>query len=804
MPEKTNTGSGLTWLAALLPVVLAPPAIAAAERIDVFELSIEELGNLVVTGTRIPGTDVAVPMTVITRNEFGKAGFLTLQDLFETLPQNFDEVTPDGRFANEGGSLLRGLNNTRVNAADLRGLGAESTLTLVNGSRVAGSIEGRVVDLSAIPLSIVERVEVVTGGRSAVYGADAVAGVVNIVTRRDFTGVESQAHFGSAAEGGGEQLLLSQLFGAELDRGHLVAAYDYARSWPLDLAEAGLLSLSENTEIGLTQLSLNAQADVRRHSGYLAGRYDLNERIELYGEGLYTHREFEDFELRRFSGATQNSFTETTSPSEHLVLTAGARAGLSGEWTLDLTAGRSEADTERDSSLFADLGFVAIERRFVSRDQAEVSSLSAVLDGPLPEFAGVGGRAAAGLEWRREDFEDSLDGVPGENADRRLRSAFAELSIPLLATAGGDAQQLELSIAGRYDDYSDFGGTFNPQIGLIWTPVSGLTFRGAYSAAFRAPALAELDSTTEAFLELAADPEQGDAPVPVLFLQGARPDIGPEEADTWSLGVDIEPEFARWASLSLSYFEVDYDGRIEQPSINADRDLVLEREIRFPGLVTRDPSTAATAAFLAADTDGFIDNDTGTAFDPATQDILAVFPDLVLFDNRVGNIAIEELRGLDLKATGELDTGAGVFSFGVNVARILGHERRVTAASPPFGLVDEVGKPVDTRVRASGGWTQGPYGAFVYVNYVDDYRNPFSTPESRIASWTTVDLSIRLQASALVEGGFFEGVDAALAVKNLFDNDPPLFGNSLLGVLYDSTNADPFGSYVSLHVIKRW
>jgi iron complex outermembrane recepter protein len=804
MPAKMNARRLLSCFVALLPILATPRAIAADDRIDLFGLSIEELGKVVVTGTRIPGTDVAVPMTSVTREEIEKAGFLDLQGVFESLPQNFDEVTPDGRFANEGGSLLRGLNNTRVTAANLRGLGAESTLTLVNGSRRAGSIQGRVVDLSAIPLAFIDRVEVVTGGRSAVYGADAVAGVVNLVTRRDFTGAESQVHFGSAFDGGGERLHLSQLFGTALGRGHLVAGYAFARSLPLDLADVGLLSLAENPEIGLTQLSLNAQADGRRHSGYLSGRYELTDRIELYGEGLYTDREFEDFELRRFSGATRDSFTDTTSPSEHLALTAGARTELGGDWTLDVAVDASEVDTERDTALFIDLGFTTIDTAFVTSNEAAVSSVSTVLDGPLPEFAGVTARAAAGLEWRREEFESVFDGVVDENADRTVRSAFAELSIPLWTANRSDPRQLQLSLAGRYDDYSDFGGTFNPQIGLIWTPLQGLTFRGAYSAAFRAPALAELESTTEAFLELASDPAQGGAPVPVLFIQGAHPALGPEEADTWSFGVDFQPEFASWANVALSYFEIEYDGRIEQASINADRDLVLEREGRFPGLLTRSPSAAAAAAFLAADTDGFIDNDTGTAFDPGVQDILAVFPDLVLFDNRVGNLAIEEASGFDFKASGEFDTEAGAFSFGLNLTHMLDHERRVTAASPAFGLIDEVGKPADTRVRASGGWTRDAYGAFVYLNYVNDYGNPFSTPASRIGSWTTVDLSLRLQASELVDAGLFEGVEATLTVDNLFDNDPPRFGNSLQGVLYDPTNADPFGRYISLHVIKRW
>ncbi|HEX2139472.1 MAG TPA: hypothetical protein VHG33_07165, partial [Woeseiaceae bacterium] len=261
---------------------------------------------------------------------------------------------------------------------------------------------------------------------------------------------------------------------------------------------------------------------------------------------------------------------------------------------------------------------------------------------------------------------------------------------------------------------------------------------------------------------------------------------------------------ASWASFSLSYFDIAYDGRIEQPSINADRDLVLQREERFPGLVIRQPSAAEAAAFLAADTDGLIDNATATAFDPASQDILAVFPNLVLFDNRVANIAIEGARGLDFKASGELDTAFGALSFGLNLTHTLDHDRRVTPASPAFSLLDEVGKPVDTRVRAKGGWTRGAFGAFVYLNHVDGYRNPFSTPESSIDSWTTVDLSLRIEASELVDAGFFEGVDAMLSVQNLFDNDPPLFRGSLLGVLYDSTNASPFGRYLALHLAKRW
>src|SRR5690606_12772641 len=120
----------------------APPAVPESE--------------IVVTGTRIRGVDVPVPTIELDREDFANGAYTSIEQVFESLPQNFDEVTPDGRFANEGGSQLRGLNNERVAAIDLRGLGAQSTLTLVNGSRRAGSVDGRVVDISVIPLSILE------------------------------------------------------------------------------------------------------------------------------------------------------------------------------------------------------------------------------------------------------------------------------------------------------------------------------------------------------------------------------------------------------------------------------------------------------------------------------------------------------------------------------------------------------------------------------------------------------------------------------------------------------------------------
>jgi hypothetical protein len=257
-------------------------------------------------------------------------------------------------------------------------------------------------------------------------------------------------------------------------------------------------------------------------------------------------------------------------------------------------------------------------------------------------------------------------------------------------------------------------------------------------------------------------------------------------------------------TVSLGYFQVDYEDRIEQPTIAADRPLVLQRADRFPGLIDRSPTPEEVAAILALDSDGFYSNSTGTPWNPATQDLLTVFPNLITFDNRTANIAVENVKGLDFRIDTTHDTGAGMLKFGANASYMLEHERSVTATSPSFELLNEVGKPVDLRLRAYGGWSSGAYGATVYINYVDGYDNPFSTPASDMSSWTTVDASFRFDGAGMASSGLLNGFSAILSVQNLLDEDPPLFPNSLQGLLYDAANASPVGRFISMQLVQKW
>jgi outer membrane cobalamin receptor len=147
------------------------------------ELVLEEV---IVTGTRIKRKDFTStsPLVTLDREDFEFSGQPTIEEYLNQMPQ----VQPDfGRTSNNPGN-----GTSRVN---LRGMGAGRTLVLLNGRRVAPSGVGSAVDINNLPRALMERVEIITGGASTVYGSDAIAGVVNFITRQDFAGFGFDASY---------------------------------------------------------------------------------------------------------------------------------------------------------------------------------------------------------------------------------------------------------------------------------------------------------------------------------------------------------------------------------------------------------------------------------------------------------------------------------------------------------------------------------------------------------------------------------------------------------------------------------
>lgn len=185
MTKKTQNGQRRSLLTGASVLAAAAAAMSGA---PAFAQDADDEEAIVVTGTRIPQANLYTtsPVTQVTGEDIRTAGVTRVEDLTNQLPQIF---------AGQGSNVSNGATGTAT--VNLRGLGAARTLVLIDGRRMGyGSPNATAADLNQIPGQLVERVEVLTGGASAVYGSDAVAGVVNFIMRDNFEGVRFDAQYG--------------------------------------------------------------------------------------------------------------------------------------------------------------------------------------------------------------------------------------------------------------------------------------------------------------------------------------------------------------------------------------------------------------------------------------------------------------------------------------------------------------------------------------------------------------------------------------------------------------------------------
>lgn len=207
------------------------------QQIQENQASSANLEKVTVTGTNIRGIDVegSQPLMVITRDDIESSGADNLIDIFENLT-----VTSggDGTFSTRTSGALSTSSPVGSAGVSLRGLGTASTLTLVNGRRVAvasfANGQESFVDINTIPLAAIDRVEILPSGASAIYGADAVAGVVNIILRNDFRGVELSGSWGNSEESSNDRTLnFNAIAGFGNDRARATVILDYFERQPL-------------------------------------------------------------------------------------------------------------------------------------------------------------------------------------------------------------------------------------------------------------------------------------------------------------------------------------------------------------------------------------------------------------------------------------------------------------------------------------------------------------------------------------------------------------------------------------------
>jgi len=882
--RKMLEGSGMKFRFASDGSLLIEPvkAVGAALETDAGDAQ-----EVVVTGSFIRGLDaITAPLVIVNRNEMKQAAYGTVQDVLRTLPFNF------GGGANEDFSV-GSANFSRGSSVNLRGLGTGATLVLIDGRRqpVSG-IGGDFVDVSTLPWSAVDRIEIIADGSSALYGSDAIAGVVNVIMRKDLPGVgETQARLG-AALGGADERLLAQFFSHHWDSGHGLLTYQYSERTELAAGQRSYAANADKRPLGGSDLrsifsnpgniidpfsqdpvlgipsgqdgrsltadallpgiiNLQNQLEFRdllpnrtTHNLFLTASQKVAENFELFVQGRYSHRDMtatergqplqllvpagNPFFVDPFGGSpfviVAYDFVNEFGPIRHKGKTEtytgslGITAHITDHWQANMSGyvGREDMDwrgygqtdpmslalalADPDpATAFNPFGSgantspaILDSLLYVQQERAisQVKTVNALVDGPLPELPTGTPKLALGVDRRHEGlFRDETQGrdirVSGE-FDRTIAAAFGELSLPL-------SSRMNLSLAARYERYSDFGDTFNPKIGIRWSVTDSLRFRGSWGSSFRAPTLVDLydHSQDVALMFPLADPRSASGFSLVLAQAGSNPKLHEERARTWTAGLDFAPEAILGLSSSLTYYSIDYKDRIfyYPPTVALETLLVDEK---WSALVTRDPTRSEIEGVCNS-----------PVFFDSVADCLASTPAAIL-DLRVRNLSATAVNGVDLELKYALQTDYGRFNFGLNGSYVLNFEQALTRAVPASDLVGMVLNPPRLRFRNVAEWSrhgrdQPGFSASMAMDYLDSFKDYGHSPVNRIGATATFDMQLNYRTEK--SGHWLGDVDLTLNAVNIFNEDPP-FVNHEIG--YDPANTKPYGRVISLGLQKGW
>lgn len=263
--KKAWVQRGLTSKLLMSASAVSMAATMGSVSVSAQDASTSEIEEVTVTGSRLVRRDLNAPspVTVLDETSIRTSGNVTIEETLNEMPQLAAENTSS---VNSGGG-------SGVLTADLRGLGSTRTLVLVNGRRFTPANESGLVDLSSIPDALVQSVEIITGGASAVYGSDAIAGAVNFKLKDNFEGMEVSYNFGQTFEGDGTTHKIDATFGGNFadDRGNAVASISYTSRGNVLFQDRDFsaISLFENggelvpggsSNIPGTRISLNSTA----------------------------------------------------------------------------------------------------------------------------------------------------------------------------------------------------------------------------------------------------------------------------------------------------------------------------------------------------------------------------------------------------------------------------------------------------------------------------------------------------------------------------------------------------------------
>jgi iron complex outermembrane receptor protein len=743
----------------------------------------KELEEIVVTGTHIRGMSIASPVIEIGREEIDRSGYTSIADLMLSLPQDFGGgYNAASAVGNSQVNNRYADNPTGASVPNLRGLGPGSTLTLVDGHRMAAGLPGGGADISSIPIDAIERIEVVTDSASAIYGSDAVAGVVNVILKRNYDGAETSLSYGLAPDGGGTEKRASQLFGTHWNSGDVLIAYEYRQQDAVDARDRDFTS---------TALEPNSLLpETKSNSVTLSATQDLSAATSVFFDGLYIARDADNFASSPYFPGP----SEVPATLRKYAAAAGLNFNFSRDWKGTLFFNAAEDSTGEEATyLTTPIATPGYDERL----SGSIRNVEANANGGIATLPSGVIRLALGAGYRSEQFSDALGATSASLAstaegDRNVRYAFGELSIPLVQHSERPGlNALDLVVSGRTERYSDFGAKTVPKVGLVYGPTSSIKLRSTWGKAFRAPNLFDIDGIQQLVLLDLPNPAASSGSSTVLVRSGGNPSLQPETATSWSIGADYSAPELSGLKVSTTFFDIKYTNRIA-PIANAFTALTDPFNAFF---VTPSPAPSLAQSVYDSYPPSQVFNESGTPFDPGQIGAIV--------DARPVNVASQTARGADLNVNYEIGTGSNRGLLFLN-GTYLDLTQQDTPLSPQETLSGLAFYPPKFRTRGGASWKWNAWAVTGTVNYLPRETNNQVTPSQDVGSWTTVDASLRF---APVLPGILSGMHISLAVLNAFNRDPPFVRlplTVLQGFNYDSSNTSPLGRFLSLQISKEW
>lgn len=585
-------------------------ALASGNTVHSFALSVA-FTEAVTVGSRASGAkaEKAVPVDIVTAEEIASTGASEMMQALEMLAPTFNFPRP---------TLSDGSDSVRP--ATLRGLGPDQVLVLINGKRrhqtAVVHINNTVgrgstgVDLNAIPVAAVERIEILRDGAAAQYGSDAIAGVINIVLKAGAARATMDARFGgnfgtfddvAGAEhefSDGGTFDLSGSRGFAVGTGNLTVAGEYRDRQGTNRAgpdsgdpfspQPNIHWGDSKQKDGLLFATLELPLSDAHHTAFYAfGGWAR--RVGSHG-GAYRRRQ----DTGNVPGIYPDGFLPLIEPTNvDASVAAGVRGTARGQWFWDVSGvyGHNRIDFDVSNSLNVSLG-PAVPPNQTAFYSGAIKFDEVTVNADARREVRIGLRAPAnlalGFEYRRDHYgivagepASYLDGgvadqfgrpaTPGAQVFPGFRPAnevdVSRNSVALYGDLEGDVTDwLRLGVAGRYERFDDFGDTGDGKVTVRLAPARHIVVRGAASSGFRAPSLAQIHFSTVSTNFLLIDGvftpvEAGTYPVdsPQAITLGATP-LRPEQSVNVSGGIVVNPIDP--LEVTVDVYGIDIDDRI--------------------------------------------------------------------------------------------------------------------------------------------------------------------------------------------------------------------------------------------------